>query len=326
MAGPNCHNCIYSVCDPELWLRLMSADEPILPRCANHPLWPAQLHEVPGVPCKNYRRKPIAPDGDVRLIPLADGLYAYVDAADYEWLSQWDWHSASGGYPARRENGRTIFMHREIMPPPPNMVVDHQDGNKANNCRCNLRVCTPQENRCNAPRKSRGRCQFRGVYREKRRGRICSRIKCNGKYYWLGRFPTEVEAARAYDRAAVEAFGEFARPNFPEEWPPERRRELHAQYLRTGKLSFARTPVIPQRAKGKKIRRKERKRDTHKAKAKGNKKKAKASRKAHPARRKTNKLPQSARRTQSRRNHRHRPERSRRMDADEGGLAPNHKS
>jgi hypothetical protein len=244
MAGPNCHNCIYSVCDQEVWLRLVRLGEPILPTCANHPQWPAQLHEVPGVPCRNYRRKPKTPEGDgVRLIPLSDGLYAYVDAADYDWLNQWDWHSAGGGYAARTEKGRIIYMHRQIMPPPKGKVVDHQDGNKANNCRCNLRDCTPQENRCNAPRKARGRCQFRGVYLDKRRGRIRSHIKCKGKYYWLGRFPTEAEAARAYDRAAVEAFGEFARPNFPQEWPPERRRELHAQYLRTGKLSFARPPA-----------------------------------------------------------------------------------
>jgi hypothetical protein len=281
VAGPNCHNCIYSVCDPEEWLRLMYLGEPILPSCANHPLWPGQLHEVPGVPCRNYRRKSAAPQGDVRLIPLTDGFYAYVDAADHDWLNQWDWHSA-GGYAARIEKGRIIYMHRQIMPPPPGKVVDHHDGNKANNCRCNLRICTPQQNRCNAPRKARGRCQFRGVYRDRRRGRIWAQIKCGGRYYWLGRFPTEAEAARAYDRAALEAFGEFARPNFPEEWPPERWRELHAQYLRTGKLSFARTPT-PRRGKSlsarrrakssftrerKKIRRKERKKNTRKTKVK----------------------------------------------------------
>ena len=141
---------------PRVWL-----GEPILPMCANHPQWPGQLHEVPGVPCKNYRRKPTAPQGDVRLIPLTEGHYAYVDAADYEWLSQWNWHLARGGYAARNDKGKTIFMHREIMQPPKGKVVDHHDGNRANNCRFNLRICTRQENRRNVPgqRRKRSRTQ-----------------------------------------------------------------------------------------------------------------------------------------------------------------------
>jgi hypothetical protein len=271
------------------------------------------LREVPGVACRNYRRKPPAPQGDVRLIPLTDGLYAYVDAADYDWLNQWNWHTASGGYAARIEKGKIIYMHRQIMPPPPGKVVDHKDGNKANNCRCNLRICTPQQNRCNAPRKARGRCQFRGVCHNNRRGTIWAQIKCGAKFYWLGRFPTEAEAARAYDRAALEVFGEFARPNFPEEWPPERWRELHAQYLRTGKPSFARTPTrrrgkslsARRRAKSsftrerKKIRRKERKKTTRRTKVKHARRgKSPSARQPKSARRKTKRPPRRSPRTQ----------------------------
>jgi len=267
MAGPCCHNCIYSVCDPELWLRLMWAGEAILPRCANHPQWPAQLHEVPGVPCRNYRPKPSVPKGDVRLIPLAEGLYAYVDAADYESLSRWNWHTTSGGYPARSVRGGQIFMHREIMQPPKAKVVDHEDGNKANNCRFNLRVCTRKENQGNMQKQHGAYSRYKGVSYDKRRDKYFAQCDFGGQHRWLGFFDDEVEAARAYDRAAVEECGEFARVNFPREWPPQRRREVYAN--RRAALK------------------KERKRDTHKAKAKGKKKKAKARRKPHPARRKT---------------------------------------
>jgi len=278
MAGPNCHNCVYSVCDPEVWLRLMCLEEPILPSCANHPQWPGQMHEVPGVPCRNYRPKSVVPQGDVRLIPLAEGFYAYVDAADYEWLSQWQWHMASGGYAARSVKGRQIFMHREIMQPPEGMVVDHVDGNKANNCRFNLRVCTRRENQGNLPKQRGTHSRFKGVSYNKRRDRYFAQCDFGGKHRWLGFFDDEVEAARAYDHAAVEECGEFARVNFPQEWPLERRREVYANYQAALK--------------------REAKRDTPKAKARGNAKKAKARHKPHLARRKTNSLPRRAQRTQ----------------------------
>jgi len=230
MAGRCCDNCVYCVCDPELWKRWLWLGEPILPRCANHPLWPGQMHDVPGVPCRNYRRKPTLPTGDVRMIPLGDGFYAYVDAADYEWLSRWKWHVCNEGYAARTENSKRIFMHRLIMQPPDGMFVDHMDANKGNNCRSNLRICTPQENQRNM-RKQHGACsQYKGVYYDKRRGKWCAECQFADAKQFLGYFDLEVDAARAYDRAAVLYYGEFARLNFPEEWPPERRAQFRVEH------------------------------------------------------------------------------------------------
>jgi len=229
MAGRSCHNCLYSCCDPDLWLRWMSLGESILPRCANHPRWPGQLHEVPGVPCRNYRPRPATPQGDgVRMIALGDGCYAYVDAADYEWLNQWQWH-LENGYAARREKDKAIFMHRQIMQPSHGMLVDHIDGNKANNCRANLRVCTRSENNCNTRKRSGSHSVFKGVFYSRRRRKWFAICKYKGKPHQVGYFDSEVEAARAYDRKAVELFGEFARLNFPNEWPPQRRAEVYTQ-------------------------------------------------------------------------------------------------
>jgi hypothetical protein len=220
MAGQCCDNCVYSICDPQLWRRLEWMGEPILPRCANHPQWPGRLHDVPGVPCRNYRPKPVLPEGDaVRLIPLGDGFYAYVDAADYDWLSQYTWRSQNG-YAARDDKGKRVFMHRQIMQPPAHMVVDHFDANRANNCRSNLRVCTPAENQHNRRRRRDSRSRFKGVLFDKREGKWFASCRVAGKRLWRGFFDDEVEAARAYDEMAVELFGEFARLNFPEEWPP----------------------------------------------------------------------------------------------------------
>jgi hypothetical protein len=229
MAGRTCHNCVYSCHDPEQWLRHLAAGAPLLPQCANHPQWPGRLHEVPGVPCRNYRPRPATPAGEVRMIPLGDGCYAYVDAADYEWLSRYHWRLC-GAYAGRYENGQTILMHREIMRPAKGMVVDHVDGNKANNCRSNLRVCTRLENQRNKRKNTNSSSRFKGVYWDKRYGKWYARCRYKGVNYGLGCYgDDEVAAARAYDRRAVEWFGPYARPNFPEEWPPERRAELYAQ-------------------------------------------------------------------------------------------------
>ena len=192
----------------------MWAGQPILPSCANHPQWPGRLHDVPGVPCRNYRPRPAIPEGDVRMIPLGDGGYAYVDAADYDWLNQWNWH-LDHGYAARYDKSKRILMHRLIMQPPEAMVVHHRDDSRTNNCRCNLCVCTPQENTRNKRRSSNSSSIFKGVTYCKEKRKWSAMCTYNGKAHRLGCFAVEVEAARAYDRAAAEWFGEFARLNLP---------------------------------------------------------------------------------------------------------------
>jgi hypothetical protein len=162
------------------------------------------------------------------MIALGDGCYTYVDAADYEWLKRYHWHLNSG-YAARYENRKPIFMHREILPPPRGMVVDHIDGNKANNCRCNLRVATREQNSRNQRKHNGSVSVFKCVFYCRKNRKWYVKCQYQGKRHRFGPFDTEVEAALAYDRKAVEWFGEFARLNFPEEWPPERRAAVYTQ-------------------------------------------------------------------------------------------------
>ncbi len=105
-------------------------------------------------------------------------------------------------------------MHRVIMNPPDDMVVDHIDSNGLNNRRTNLRVCTLLQNSYN--RKTiKASSQYKGVRWNKRKKRWVSSISPNGKFILIGYFKDELTAAKAYDEKAKEFFGEFAYLNFP---------------------------------------------------------------------------------------------------------------
>ena len=88
------------------------------------------------------------------------------------------------------------------------------NGNSLDNRRCNLRLCTNSQNQQNQTPQG-GSSEFKGVYWRKRDKKWCAGIGHNGKQYYLGLFANEIDAARAYDAAARERFGDFSRANFP---------------------------------------------------------------------------------------------------------------
>lgn len=233
----SCHGCVYSWWEAGAWVRTVGMGWPAGPVCGNQPEAPGRVRECPrGEVCRNYRARPPVPQGEsVRTIPLGDGVYAYVDAADYEWLSQWQWR-LHGGYPARHPNRKgkktVVFMHREIMRPPKGKIVDHISGNRCDNTRANLRNITMQENMQNKKKQAGASSIYKGVSLNRKTGRWRSQVNRGKESYFLGEFDVEVEAAKAYDHKAVEVFGEYARPNFPEEWPAAKRKRVHAKWLR----------------------------------------------------------------------------------------------
>lgn len=159
-------------------------------------------------------------------ILLSQGQVAIVDNQDYEWLSRWKWYAQrtpSGEFYAKRNAWDKVRfvsfkMHRVIMNAQPESEVDHVNGNKLDNQRSNLRICTHPQNVCNARIRKDNSCGYKGVHLEKRYGgKWFAIIGVNGKSKFLGYHPTSEAAARAYDLAAKQYHGEFAQLNLPTE-------------------------------------------------------------------------------------------------------------
>ena len=151
----------------------------------------------------------------MKRIPLSQAKFALVDDCDYEWLSQWKW-SFDGQYARRTEARKGIRMHRVIVE---NLAVgnfqdtDHINGNKLDNRRANLRPVSRCINTLNRPLQRNNISGFRGVMWYKQTEKWHAQIKARGKKHHLGYFDYKVDAARAYNKAAIKHFGEFARLN-----------------------------------------------------------------------------------------------------------------
>jgi hypothetical protein len=146
-------------------------------------------------------------------IQLNQSKFAIVDAEDYDWLNQWKWSYSRYAIRTTKEDRRTISMHRFIMDAPEGMEVDHINGDKLDNRRCNLRICTHQQNTCSRHRSTKKSSKYQGVSWNKEHKKWVAQIGINGKRINLGRFLLEEDAARAFDKAAKELHGEFARLN-----------------------------------------------------------------------------------------------------------------
>lgn len=154
-------------------------------------------------------------------IPLSQGMAAIVDATDYDFLMQWKWYAMKSRHTfyayrsCRLPDGRktTIYMHRQIIGFP-SVKTDHKDGNGLNNRRCNLRLATRSQNRANTPSIG-GASRYKGVHYDKKRQRWIASIREAGKSKRLGRFKTQEDAAKAYDREAYARWGEYTYLNFP---------------------------------------------------------------------------------------------------------------
>lgn len=163
----------------------------------------------------------------MREISLSRGLVAVIDDRFYDEISKYSWSAKPSPYSFYavrsehytladgRRRCRHTQMHRSILElsgVAPGRRVDHRDGNGLNNQLSNLRPADAAKNNYNSRLRKDNSSGYKGV-RLTRNGNWEARIRHNRRLISLGRFVSPELAAVAYDRAAIELFGDFALTN-----------------------------------------------------------------------------------------------------------------
>lgn len=152
--------------------------------------------------------------GDYMKCIVKSGRSFIFDTADLAVVTAYNWSVSKEGYAtAQSKEGRRIKLHRLLMGFPDG-VVDHINGHPYDNRRCNLRISSQHCNTQNSAMPVSNTTGYKGVCFDKHKGRFMAYIHPDGHFKFLGYFSNPVDAAHAYDRAAVFYFGEYARLNF----------------------------------------------------------------------------------------------------------------
>ena len=173
--------------------------------------------------CKNHpQQTPVKDIPEYAEIYVGNGKFAICDWSDFDLVKGFKWHLTSknksgclyaqswdSGNPKTRNKQS---MHRMIMAVGENQIIDHINGNGLDNRRSNLRVVSAQQNAFNQKGHG-GSSRFKGVSFDKESGKWRAYISHNNKRVNLGRHFSEIDAAKAYDVAAKEYFGEYAKLN-----------------------------------------------------------------------------------------------------------------
>jgi len=161
-------------------------------------------------------RKPIAIKSEWAEIPLKKGIVALIDLSDvptadkYGWVlddtkANWYVHTCID----RKLRTKTVRLHQLLLQPPKGFFVDHKNGNGLDNRRSNLRLATNSQNGANRRKLSPKTSAYKGVHRREN-GKWRASIRVNKRLLHLGTFENEIDAAAAYNKAALLHFGEFA--------------------------------------------------------------------------------------------------------------------
>jgi hypothetical protein len=157
----------------------------------------------------------------MKLIKLTRGYNTKVDDEDFKKLSKYKWHVSINKrgvpsvmtYALDGEKTKHTLMSRMIVEANPKVFVDHKNNDPLDNRRKNLRTCTMSENNRNRRLPKNNTSGYKGVQWLISKQMWVARIKFNLRLFQIGSFKNREDAAMAYNRAAEEFFGEFARKN-----------------------------------------------------------------------------------------------------------------
>lgn len=151
-----------------------------------------------------------------REVLLTQGRVSLVDDSDYvQVVAAGAWQVADCGgklYARHTGNHWQVHLHTFLTG---YALTDHINGDGLDNRRLNLRAATASQNGANMPAPAHNTSGFKGVHFYRRTSRWRAYITVNQHHRHLGYFTDAKTAALAYDDAAIEAWGEFARLNFP---------------------------------------------------------------------------------------------------------------
>lgn len=152
-------------------------------------------------------------------IQLTKGKVAFIDDEDFEYIMQWKWTAYKGRntyYAKRNMNNKGdnigFQMHRSLMRVyDRSILIDHIDGNGLNNQKANLRICNYSQNGANKlKRKGSNGTKFIGITFRKDTKKWAAQVMKDYKHISLGCYNSDIDAAIAYNKKAVELHGEFA--------------------------------------------------------------------------------------------------------------------
>jgi hypothetical protein len=161
----------------------------------------------------NFRPPILVIGPSIAYVPLTKGYFSIIPSYAVDEVAKNAWHihfsSQYQAYARSRVKGKLIYLHKLLFPE--YGIVDHISGNRLLNIPSNTREATKETNAYNRLGNRNSRTGLKGVFTTTHGKPYRSSITAEGIDYHLGTFETKHEARAAYQEAALELHGDFAR-------------------------------------------------------------------------------------------------------------------